>query len=115
MGQIDISNLEILVNKKKKHSAPEIVFSYKNRIIHSPTLCKSSVLEKSTAAQVQTITGASVPLWESDFESIIWVWKQGQATEITPLISCVQNSGMEDSLNHSYSLFPNSNQTVGPT
>lgn len=49
----------------------ETVLCYKNRIIHSPTLCKSSLWEKSTAAQVQTITGASVPLWESDFESVL--------------------------------------------
>lgn len=50
---------------------PERVFSYQNRIIHSPTLLKSSVWEKSAAAQVQTITGASVPLWESDFERVL--------------------------------------------
>lgn len=73
-GQIDISNLEIRVDKKKKKKediVSETVLCYKNRIIHSPTLCKSSLWEKSTAAQVQTITGASVPLWESDFESVL--------------------------------------------
>ena len=45
---------------------------------------------------------AVVGIWF--WECIIWVWKQGQATEITPLISCVRCGGIEGSLNHSYSL-----------
>lgn len=40
-GQIDISNIEILV-KIKRDIVPETLFSYKNRVFHSPTLCKSS-------------------------------------------------------------------------
>lgn len=63
-GQLDISNLECLVNKE--HTMPEIVLVIRTELFIPRRCAKSSAWKKPTAAGEQTITGASVPSWESD-------------------------------------------------
>lgn len=77
-----------------------MVFSYKNRIIHSPATCESSARDESAAAQVQTITGARVCYCGNLIlrEYYLGFEKHSQAAEITPLICCVRRGGIEDSL-----------------
>lgn len=56
-GQIDISNLEIRVNKKKRRVS-QIVFRYENRIIHFPySVQKFSAAEMCCSSSADNYRG----------------------------------------------------------
>lgn len=79
-----------------------------------PTVCKSSVRQKCAAAQVQTITGASVLLLESDSERVLSRFENRARPLRSHLLSPlrVRCGSIEDNLNHCYCLFPNCRLTV---